>query len=227
VEVSDPLLDDFSDRAARKREEMAWAHADFVKLVKSCKPIAKHKVKRSRPSNRGLKKLFALTTISAHPAYGGDRCVAVFDSFRKAQQVVLKNSGDIHETTYDLAVVEVVFPNGLYRYSMEQYWFRWNKSKKGYEPCTTPYHLRKHRWDQYRIMPASSKNRPTQAEVSCMSTDNLLHNLWTTAVGTPGYDKQKWLELERRLLPSAQNHKLLHDRIAYLEKGLTATGTKP
>jgi hypothetical protein len=29
---------------------------------------------------------------------------------------------------------------------------------------------------------------------------NAFHALWSTAVGMPGYDKKKWLELERALL---------------------------
>ena len=30
-------------------------------------------------------------------------------------------------------------------------------------------------------------------------TDNLLHRLWTKAVGTKDYDKSEWKELERRI----------------------------
>ena len=32
-----------------------------------------------------------------------------------------------------------------------------------------------------------------------LSTDHLLHRLWTKAVGTEGYNKAEWKELERRL----------------------------
>lgn len=32
-----------------------------------------------------------------------------------------------------------------------------------------------------------------------MSTDALLHRLWTKAVGMKDYDKEEWRELERRL----------------------------
>lgn len=31
-------------------------------------------------------------------------------------------------------------------------------------------------------------------------THHLLHHLWTKAVGTAGYDKAEWIELERRLV---------------------------
>lgn len=34
---------------------------------------------------------------------------------------------------------------------------------------------------------------------SDMRTHRLLHILWTKAVGTPGYDKHEWMELEKRI----------------------------
>lgn len=43
-------------------------------------------------------------------------------------------------------------------------------------------------------------------------THLLLHSLWTKAVGTPGYDKSQWRELERTL-ERAESREVLHSRI--------------
>lgn len=39
----------------------------------------------------------------------------------------------------------------------------------------------------------------TRRDLMGLTPDNLLHRLWTKAVGTPEYDKAEWMELERRL----------------------------
>lgn len=36
-------------------------------------------------------------------------------------------------------------------------------------------------------------------ELESLSTDHLFHRLWTKAVGTTGYVKAEWMELDRRL----------------------------
>lgn len=40
-----------------------------------------------------------------------------------------------------------------------------------------------------------------------MTPDHLLHHLWTKAVGTPGYVKAEWVEMERAIVQL--QHKLL------------------
>ena len=35
--------------------------------------------------------------------------------------------------------------------------------------------------------------------LATISVHELLHRLWTKAVGTEGYDKEEWRELERRV----------------------------
>lgn len=40
----------------------------------------------------------------------------------------------------------------------------------------------------------------TPERVQNMANHRLLHVLWTKAVGTPGYKKDEWRELESRLL---------------------------
>lgn len=37
------------------------------------------------------------------------------------------------------------------------------------------------------------------ADHPARTLDELLHHLWTLAVGTPGYDKREWVELELRI----------------------------
>ncbi len=36
------------------------------------------------------------------------------------------------------------------------------------------------------------------------AADRLMHELWTKAVGTPGYDKQKWRALEAAIIDLAR-----------------------
>ena len=43
------------------------------------------------------------------------------------------------------------------------------------------------------------KDRPTEVEKMVRGLNGLLHRLWTKAVGTPGYSKEEWLELDRNL----------------------------
>lgn len=113
--------------------------AAFDKMVRGCRPIPRHRQKRPLKRHQGATRLFTLTTLAASDRYGGTRCVAVYDNFKFAQRCVLKNCGDIWETTYDLAVIEVIHANSLYGgFTNEQYWYRWNRRKKGYEPIERP-----------------------------------------------------------------------------------------
>lgn len=51
-----------------------------------------------------------------------------------------------------------------------------------------------HYW--HKAEPAS----PAQVAPQMRGRHNLLHRLWTKAVGTPDYDKSEWTELERMLV---------------------------
>lgn len=101
-------------RDARQKEE-------FKAVVASCVLKPGGHFQEDGPTNR----LYTITTIAATESQGGTRCVVVCDSFDRAREIVETNEGDIFETTYRLAVIEVVLPNHLYHYTSERYWYRW------------------------------------------------------------------------------------------------------
>jgi hypothetical protein len=83
--------------------------------------------------------LWSVTTIARSAMYGGTRCVAVCLSFDRAMQIVESNEGDIWETTYQLAVIEGVYPDQLYPTTPElQFWFVWDRKSRSYVPIRVP-----------------------------------------------------------------------------------------
>jgi hypothetical protein len=75
------------------------------------------------------KRLYSVTTVAASPRFGDTTTPAVCTTFRRAQEIVEENEGDIYETSYKLVVIEAFIANVLYGSSVnEQYWYVWEGS---------------------------------------------------------------------------------------------------
>ena len=68
---------------------------------------------------------------------GDIRTVGFFQELSDAQIVVVCNMGDINETIYDYAVIEEL-PFGLYPYSANRWFYKFNYDKKEYEAIEKP-----------------------------------------------------------------------------------------
>ena len=70
--------------------------------------------------------------------YKSTRCWGYDESFDRLVEALENNYTDIHECTYDWAVVEehimsfFAVPTGRFQ------WFKWNEEKEGYEQCDPP-----------------------------------------------------------------------------------------
>lgn len=74
------------------------------------------------------------------PKYGhSPRSVAWFTELSEATQCVVKNWGDIFETSYTYAVIETL-AEGLYPKVEAEHWFEWigDREKGGYQACEKP-----------------------------------------------------------------------------------------
>lgn len=85
-------------------------------------------------------RIYTVTTIARDARHGGQRTPGIFTTFQAAQDVVEKNSNDLWENSYMLAVIEAVVPNWLYSSGllMEQYWYFWDNKLEKYVPIEIP-----------------------------------------------------------------------------------------
>lgn len=66
------------------------------------------------------------------------RCWGYEESFDKAEEAVINNYMDLHECSYQWAIVEehvmsyFALPTGLFQ------WYHWNEDEKKYERCSVP-----------------------------------------------------------------------------------------
>lgn len=91
-------------------------------------------------------RIFTVTTIRrVDPNSGigfGARTVGWYKKYKKAEECVLKNFGDIYECGYyPYAVIEEV-EEGLYPYNENTWWFAWDQDKKAYLPIEKPEKLK-------------------------------------------------------------------------------------
>lgn len=75
--------------------------------------------------------MFFLTTMNYEALHwtenniGDVRCVGLFDTFSDANEIVLGNVCDIHETDYCYVVIEEIKKLGLYPWVDNSYWYEW------------------------------------------------------------------------------------------------------
>lgn len=91
-----------------------------------------------------METIFAITTVDLRPLppYGGKRnldprCVGYFHTLEDAVKIVENNYGDIHEYSFDYAVIEE-FGEGLYPHPESEHWFLFDKGERKYKPCDKP-----------------------------------------------------------------------------------------
>lgn len=91
-----------------------------------------------------METIFTITTVDlrALPPYGGKtnhdpRCVGYFFNLDDAIKIVEGNYGDIHEYSFDYAVIEE-FGEGLYPHPKSEHWFKFDKNKREYVSCDKP-----------------------------------------------------------------------------------------
>jgi uncharacterized protein involved in copper resistance len=58
-----------------------------------------------------------------------------------AERIVLDNIGDIHEGRYQYAVIEEL-PEGLYPFSINEWWYYWNTKKDRYVLINKPEEMK-------------------------------------------------------------------------------------
>ncbi len=60
----------------------------------------------------------------------------------EAEKIVINNYGDIHETNFEYAVIEEVFPGLCNSDSYKYFWYKWNIKTQQYKAIKPPKH-----WD--------------------------------------------------------------------------------
>ncbi len=76
--------------------------------------------------------IYTITTLNVKEGQWDIRCIGYYFSERIAIKEVEYNGGDMHEDSYEYAVVEEVHP-GLYDVNRKETWFKWNKASEKYE----------------------------------------------------------------------------------------------
>lgn len=85
--------------------------------------------------------MYFITTIQIkNGQLGYTRCIGYFETFEKAEHIVLNNVGDIEETIYNYCVIENI-PDGIYQYDQNAKWYKFNKLDEVYKPCEKPKEL--------------------------------------------------------------------------------------
>lgn len=83
--------------------------------------------------------MYTVTTLNDGSSIG--RTVAVVDEFALADAWLRSNAADLHETIYQIALIEEVYKNELYGglvYGREQFWYAWEPNEHGFRPIETP-----------------------------------------------------------------------------------------
>ena len=66
------------------------------------------------------------------------RTPVLADSFEMAHRILQENRDDIHETTYQYAVVERVVVNRMYPVSFVRAWYAWDVARRAYRFIPEP-----------------------------------------------------------------------------------------
>ena len=85
--------------------------------------------------------MYFITTVQIKDGQlGYTRCIGYFETFEKAEYIVLNNVGDIEETIYNYCVIENI-PDGIYQYDQNAKWYKFNNLDEVYKPCEKPKEL--------------------------------------------------------------------------------------
>jgi hypothetical protein len=80
---------------------------------------------------------YTITTMYFRKGIPKTRTVAVVKEEMEAIDIVRGNYGDIHEGSYNYALIEQLQP-GLYPTVLKEMWFKWNTTKQEYIGCVKP-----------------------------------------------------------------------------------------
>lgn len=121
-----------------RRGELTRPEARFEHgRLKAVKKPAGHQEAPLDPENTfvadGCTRLYSVTTLAISAVFGDDRTVAICTNFEEAKRIVEHNEFDIHEQSYHMAVIEVVYTDSLYGgfAEREQYWYVWESETQG------------------------------------------------------------------------------------------------
>jgi|WetSurMetagenome_2_1015567.scaffolds.fasta_scaffold241695_2 hypothetical protein len=78
------------------------------------------------------RSIYTITTINLKDGNWDTRCIGYHFSEKLAIKEVEHNGGDMHEDSYEYAVVEEV-KDGLYDINRKETWFKWNEAREKYE----------------------------------------------------------------------------------------------
>ena len=84
---------------------------------------------------------FVSTILIKDEKVEASRCIGYFENKDEAIEAIETNLGDMHEYTYNYAVIEEL-SSGLYPYDVEPIFFKWYSGSKGYEKCVRPKALK-------------------------------------------------------------------------------------
>lgn len=85
--------------------------------------------------------MYFITTVQIKDEQlGYTRCIGYFETFEKAEYIVLNNVGDIEETIYNYCVIENI-PDGIYQYDQNAKWYKFDNLNEVYKPCEKPKEL--------------------------------------------------------------------------------------
>lgn len=96
--------------------------------------------------NKKHKFIYTVTCITELPdntskdlrKYSPDKsCFGWFTSLRKATLAVMENHGDIHEFSYNYAVIEKS-KDGFRNLRAEEWWFEWDEDRDGFKSIDKP-----------------------------------------------------------------------------------------
>jgi hypothetical protein len=145
VIVNDSAISSVMAALANKSPERTASETEYDRRIGACvikpeghtqKPLPKELACRYRAD----KRLYTVTTIASSARYGGKRTPVICDSFDAAQEIVLKNMGDIWEYSYMFVVIEARVANHIYGgINDEHYWYVWvGDQDGGYQAIETP-----------------------------------------------------------------------------------------
>lgn len=114
----------------------------YAEALESIKRIERHEENEGQLGPDCFPRVYSVTTIAGAAAYGGTRTVAICGSFDRACEMIERNEGDLFECSYEFAVIEEIYLNGLYGGSFDraQYWYAWQGEAQGgrYVPISKP-----------------------------------------------------------------------------------------
>lgn len=69
------------------------------------------------------------------------RCIGYYETNKEAIDAVKTNRGDMHECKYNYIVIEEV-PNGVWRSTVNEFWFTWSPAREEWIQCKKPLKYR-------------------------------------------------------------------------------------